>query len=184
MKIRVILLFAVLLVFVTRQAQAFKDQPFKIVDCRHATLSRPQSGHSFRGIIVNEDYAFTAKVPNGYTGWDGVDQNAPFHGFTIFLDQKMDACIHFEIHLRVDEADAPVQPRSAKLLTLGGGRAWQSVGKSPVGKITRVNIKTSFSFKQANQVSDGEVLLVTPLSKLSEVQPVYDAFVRSLMFRN
>ncbi|WP_347989253.1 hypothetical protein [Methylomonas sp. AM2-LC] len=183
MKINVIILFYVFWIFVPTQAQSSDSQQSKVVDCSHATISRPKIGNSFQGLIINEDYAFTVKIPGGYTGWDGVDQNAPFHGFTIFLDQKMDACINFEIHIQVDEAEAPKPPRSAKLLRLGESQAWQSISKDQVGKITMVNIRTSFSFKQAKQIDNGEVILVTPISHLSETKHIYDDFVRSLIFR-
>ena len=71
----------------------------KVVNCAQATRTRPQIGNVFRGSVSNDDYAFSARIPNGLTGWGGVYKDAPFHGFTIFLDSNMEACIVFEVHL-------------------------------------------------------------------------------------
>jgi hypothetical protein len=154
----------------------------EVVDCHHATLSKPGVGNEYKGSVDNDDYAFSVRIPPGLTGWDGVARDAPFHGFTIFLDSKLSACIVFEIHVRVDENDKPAPPASAVPMRLGAASAWQSTRQSPLTSGPITNVRALLSFKRPDQVDDGEILLVAPTSALAEARPIYDAFVRSLVF--
>lgn len=88
-----------------------------------ATLSRPGVGSAFRGTVRNDDYAVSVQIPKGLVGWEGTDPPAPFHGFTIFLDPQMTACIVFEVHIRVDEDDTLKPHGSAASMHLGEASA-------------------------------------------------------------
>jgi hypothetical protein len=152
--------------------------PVSAPRCDQTTNARPGMGRSFTGHVVNEDYAFAVTVPNQLTAWDGASDKAPFHGFVLFLDPQMRACIVFEIHIRVDDGDAPRRPRAATQIRLGDAWAWQEL--STGGQL--VNVRTTFSFRQNDQIDDGEILLITPESNRLRAQGIYDAFVRSLSF--
>lgn len=153
-----------------------------VMRCEEATRARPQIGVAYRGQVTNDDYKFSAHVPNGLTGWGGVEQNAPFHGFTIFLDPKMESCIIFEVHLRVDEADAPDHPRTAAPLQLGTAQAWKTVKEGTAQGLSMTKITTSFSSKLANQIDDGQILLIAPTVRLEEAKMLYQAFLDSVKF--
>jgi hypothetical protein len=139
---------------------------------------RPHIGIAYRGEVSSDDYRFSAHIPDGLTGWGGVGQGAPFHGFTIFLDSKMESCIEFEVHLRVDQADAPGHSLVATPLQLGTAQAWRIVREG----LNVTNITTSFSSKHLSRVDDGEIVLIAPTARLHEAKRAYDAFLDSVKF--
>ena len=132
----------------------------------------------------NEDYNFSVTVPAGRTGWSGVAESAPFHGFTIFLDDKRQSCVVFEIHLRVEEEDAPKRPGRAKSLTLGKAKGWQSMSSGIAGGTRMLNVISDFSFTQADQVDDGSVRLIVPSGRAKGALKIYRKFLESLKFGN
>jgi hypothetical protein len=150
----------------------------KVQRCDQATYARPSMGRSFTGHVANDDYAFAVNIPAELTAWDGASEAAPFQGFVLFLDPRLQACIVFEVHVRVDEESAPKRPASAVQMRLGEAKAWQDIRTD--GQLT--NVSTTFSFKQIDQIDDGEVLLIAPESERSRVEGISDAFVHSLMF--
>jgi hypothetical protein len=152
--------------------------PLMIQRCDQATTVRPGMGRSFTGLLENSDYAFAVSIPNQMTAWDGVWRDAPFHGFVLFLDPQLQACIVFEVHVRVDDEDAPTPSPSSVQMRLGEALAWQDHNSD--GRL--VSIRTTFSFHQADQIDDGEILLITPGSQRERARGIYDAFVRSLTF--
>jgi hypothetical protein len=154
------------------------NEPPKVQRCDRATYARPSMGRSFTGHIANDDYAFALNIPAELTAWDGASEEAPFHGFVLFLDPRLRACIIFEIHIRVNEDSAPKRAASAIPRRLGEAKAWQDIRTD--GQLA--NVSTIFSFKQVDQIDDGEVLLISPESERSRVQGIYDAFVHSLTF--
>lgn len=156
--------------------------PSNVVSCAQAAGTRPQIGNAFRGNVSNDDYAFSARIPNGLTGWGGVYKDAPFHGFTIFLDSNMEACIVFDVHIRVDADDTARPPSAATSIQLGKAHGWQWARDGKTGNSRLTNIHLLFSFKQSNQMDDGEILLISPTSRLKETKAAYDAFVRSIKF--
>jgi hypothetical protein len=154
----------------------------KVVSCAQAAGTRQQTGNAFRGSVSNDDYAFSARIPNGLIGWGGVYKDAPFHGFTIFLDSNMEACIVFEVHLRVDRRDTARPPSAATSIQLGKAQGWQWTREGKTASSRLTNIHLLFSFTQPNQIDDGEVLLISPTSRLKETKATYDTFVRSIKF--
>ncbi len=167
---------------VSVQARSVSEQHPAAISCEQITLAKPGVGSAYQGTIKNEDYGFSAEVPAGLTGWSGVDQNAPFHGFTIFLNSQANACINFELHMRLDENDALKPLRSAKSLHLGDAQAWQSARSEKIKKVGMTNISTLFSFKRGKQIFDGNVILISPVSQLEGARRIYDKFIAKLVF--
>ncbi len=179
---RLICLIGILGCTVGIRSQQAKVHPPAVRNCDEVSNSRPGMGHGYTGLVTNEDYDFTAHLPSGLTGWGGVAETAPFHGFTIFLDSKKQSCILFEVHIRVDESGSEIHSSKTRNLHLGKADAWQTVHVGMKKNEQMNNIKTSFTFKQANQIDDGVILLVTPTSKMPESKQIYEEFLKSVVF--
>ncbi len=150
------------------------------LSCDRATMSRPQVGVAYRGDVSIDDYKLHARVPEGLTGWGGVANNAPFHGFTIFLDSLGRSCIVFEVHLRIDDDEVPVRPHTAKRLSLGNATAWQVSNRNHAQG--PINITTYFSFEQKSRVDDGRILLISPPEDFQKTRSTYTIFLNSIVF--
>ncbi len=150
------------------------------ITCKQATLTKPVLGVAYQGFLSNEDYGLTGKIPQGLTGWSGVAAGAPFHGFTIFLDDQMSSCIIFEIHIRVNDVDAPPVLKSAKRFRLGDAEARQSAsrGRGTNGLLT--NVSTTFSIARPDAMEDGVIRLVASGRDLGHATALYDDFVRTV----
>jgi len=146
--------------------------------CDQATNARPGLGRSFTGRVANDDYAFTVNIPSKLIAWDGVAEEATFHGFVLFLDSRLQACIVFDIQIRVDDKSMPDRASSATQMRLGEAKARQSIRTD--GRLA--NVSTTFSFEQTDEIDDGEVLLIASESERPWAQGIYDTFVRSLTF--
>ena len=153
-----------------------------VSSCKHVGAREPMVGSAYRGVVRNEDYDLTVRVPAGLSGWSGVGQSAPFHGFTVFLDSSQSSCIVFEVHLRVDENEAPPRPADAKPVSLGRARGWQTSRTGVVGKASILNVITTFSFDRPDQTDDGMVLLIAPSMEPKRALTVYGEFLRDLRF--
>ncbi len=163
------------------QSQPKKPSQVEVVNCRQVTNTHPGLGRVFRGTVTNEDYNFTAHIPPRLTGWD-VAEPAPFHGSTIFLDSNEKSCIHFEIHIRIDESLAPERSSMAKHVQLGEAQGWQYTARGVVDDINLTNVTTVFSFKHSHETDDGEILLVAPTSRIGDGVRTYESFLHSLTF--
>src|SRR4051794_34683091 len=97
---RMVFVYAILSVLSVAVSNA-ADYRAAARSCEQTGISMPGIGHPFTGTIHNEDYDFSATVPAGLTGWSGVAESSPFHGFTIYLDATRQSCIVFEIHVRI-----------------------------------------------------------------------------------
>ena len=157
-------------------------QPPGTVTCRQATLTRPNLGVAYRGTVTNEDYKLSATVPEGDTGWGGVAADAPFQGFTIFLDPFLQSCILFEVHIRIDDADRPTHPRAARALSLGKAKAWQTSARVTANGREIMNLRTIFTFDHDGETDDGQITLVAPASEQRSKAVVYNAFLKSVRF--
>ena len=124
---RVFVLSIVLLTATVAISQSAVRNPSTAIGCRQATTTLPQKGVAYRGAVTNDDYHFSARIPSDLTGWGGIADNAPFHGFTMFLDAKGDSCIVFEIHLRVDRIDTPKRLSGGTAVQLGKAVGWQEL---------------------------------------------------------
>jgi hypothetical protein len=152
--------------------------------CRDTFSAAPGVGESYSGAVSNDDYGFSAKIPGGLTGWRGVAPGAPYHGFTMFRGDSTSACINIEMHIRVEDDEAPLRPASAKDIKLGMARGFQYVIRSKDGAVPYVNIHTTFTYarKTDGEIDDGDIVLIVPASDLPEWQRLYNAFVESVKF--
>ena len=162
-------------------SQLFRQTP-NVVTCSQVTLTEPTLGVAYRAAVSNDDYKLSAAIPKGYTGWGGVAANAPFHGFTIFLDQSLRSCILFEVHIRVDDADVPPHLHSAEALSLGQARAWQISSRVATKSGEIINLRTSFTFEHDGETDAGQVTLISPVSEQRKSKPPYDHFLKSIHF--
>jgi hypothetical protein len=150
--------------------------------CRQASNVQRNVGVAYTGTINNDDYHISVQVPPRLSGWGGVATSAPFHGFVVFLDSAEQACVVFEIHLRVDDGDAAIRPEAAKAVLMEGAHAWQVRTAGPLGGVTMSNVRTVFTWRHGPQAYDGTVLLVTPVSHEGPSGRVYSTLLRSLTF--
>jgi hypothetical protein len=157
-----------------------------LTSCSDVFGAPPGSGASYSGRVSNDDYNFSAQIPDGLKGWRGVAQGAPYHGFTMFRGDSTNACIAIEMHIRVEDDEAPLRPASAKNIKLGSASGFQYVVRSMGmdGKVPYVNIHTSFTYvrKIGGEVDDGDIVLIVPASDLPEWERLYNAFVESVRF--
>ena len=98
------------------------------------------------------------------------------------MDSNEQSCIVFEIHIRVDEDDTAKSPSQAEPPSLGKAKGWRTEVSGDVDGVKLRNVETAFSYRQPDQVDDGTILLVTPLSEANRTLPVYEEFLRSLVF--
>jgi hypothetical protein len=156
--------------------------------CEQETLAEPGIGVSYRGTIRNDDYRFSATIPDGLLGW-GAAPSAPFHGFSIFLNTESGtrACIVFRIAVHVDlEEDKPTPEREGHRLeriTVGGRSAnrTSSVGSVRGVVYENVNVWLQVSHKK-DDTHDVEIVLVTPKSDAVRTRAIFDGFIASLRF--
>jgi len=181
MKPKPVLVIIALLVFPGHPQRAEAKRPTSLT-CSQVSLARPGVGSAYIGMFRNGDYNFSVRIPHGITAWSGVADGAPFHGFEIFLDPKLQACIVLEIHIRIPENSPDTRDAGGETVQLGkaNGRIMMSTGL--VNGIKMERITTAFSFKQPDQTDDGEILLITPSARSIETKRIYDALVRSLSF--
>lgn len=179
---RVIAIIGMLAFAAGTQPQETKVTQPTVLGCRQVVSTQPGDGPAYKGAVANDDYDFSAQVPPGLTAWGGVDESAPFHGFTIFLDSKAKSCIVFEVHIRVDESDTVARPPRAKFIMRGKAEGWQTSYTGAIDGIKLTNVMTWFSFKQHDQTDDGSILLITPSSNAVDALRVYDSFLRNLVF--
>jgi hypothetical protein len=151
-------------------------------NCRDVVMTRPGMGPAYSGTVENSDYDFSARLPSGLTAWGGVAESAPFHGFTIFLGPKVESCIVFEVHIRVDESDRFAPLPGAKSVPLGKAQGWQTTNTGLAGGVRLTNVQTVFSFRQPDEMDDGSILLITPDSSAGEALKTYRLFLRNLVF--
>jgi hypothetical protein len=150
--------------------------------CSQTWIPAPGIGHPFRGAVRNDDYGFKVTVPAGFTGWSGVAESAPFHGFMIYLDAARQSRINFEVHLRVDDNDAPIRPVGAKPVSFGDAVGWQTQRSGRVNGRSMLYVTAHFSHRQRDQVDDGSIQLITPSDQARATFKTYKKFVGSLDF--
>lgn len=159
-------------------AAAFNDP--KVNNCNQSTVFGPDFGQPYIGKIYNEDYNFSVSVPKDLTGWSGVSESAPFHGFTIFLGNERRSCIVFEVHVRVDYEDAPQYPPF--LLSLGDAKGWKSELHGNVDDVDIINMQTIFSYVGDEFTADGSVKFIAPHGDRKKYEHFYYEITKSLKF--
>lgn len=176
------MLHASLLLFLSLPVAAEEPAHAVVASCAETTLTVPGNGRLFKGAVKNEDYRFTAIIPNGHSAWDGVDDAAPFHGFTIFLDPEGTACINFKIGLRIDAESALEGLNRNGGIRLGKASAWQWTSTEYVDGKPVSNMTTLLTHHFKNNVFDGEVRLISPKGQVKRYIAAYNSFIQSLRF--
>ena len=152
--------------------------------CDSITRAKPGVGVAYKGIVRNDDYGVQIVIPDGLTGWGGVAPEAPFHGFVIFLPDRIQSCAGFEIRLRVDPGDGARAHRdnAGKAAMVGNVAGPQDIRSGFVDGIAFTNVAISFSVPQRGEVFDGSVWLVTPTKDLARNMPIFRSFVSHIRF--
>ena len=128
--------------------------------CNEATLARPDRGVAYRGRVQNSDYRLAVTIPDGLVGW-GAAPEAPFHGFTIFLNSGRTSCIIFEVHLHVElpedrNAINPSDERGHRI-DVGNRRGWQLVESGQIGGSTVTNVNIALELPRRGYVNDANI---------------------------
>ena len=177
------LLLAVLSGGVARGAPPAADH---VKQCGELSLAHSGSGVRYRGTVRNSDYGFNLMVPDALTGW-GAAEAAPFHGFTIFLDdnRQPQACIVFEIQLRVslgEDSEADATQRTRQRIAIGNIEGYRQERTGVVNGVGFRNVIAEFSYGRGSDVYDGRVWLVTPTSRAARNYSIFRAFVAHMTF--
>jgi hypothetical protein len=149
------------------------------VSCAQVSSTGPGYGVRYTGHVESSDYRMSLTIPKGRSGW-GADFHAPFHGFVIYLDDARKACVVFEIHIRVDEAEIPERPKRSALIHLGSLPAWQLERRWDERGVPMVNIETGFTSTDGKAIHDGSLLLISPALTIPTTRPVYESILSSL----
>ncbi len=159
-----------------------------ISTCDLETLAQPGIGVSYIGTVHNDDYRFSATIPDGLVGW-GAAPNAPFHGFSIFInpEAKVRSCIVFRVAIHVDlERDKAARAREDsrfERITVGGRPATRtsSVGTARGTVYENVNVWLQVPHKK-DDTHDVEIVLVTPKDDSARIRAIFDRFIASFRF--
>lgn len=154
--------------------------------CEQETLARPGFGASYKGKVRNDDYGFSATIPDGYVGW-GAAPNAPFHGFSIFINprKKAGSCIVFRIalHLDLDGDELPPDRKELKPITVGDRAATRTSSVGSAGGMIYENVHVGLRVPhKKDDLHDIEIVLVTPKSDALRNRAVLDRFIASFRF--
>ncbi|HUA87574.1 MAG TPA: hypothetical protein VMB85_27145 [Bryobacteraceae bacterium] len=159
--------------------------PEPVATCHDVSLARPAYGVSYRGSVRNSDYEFSAMVPEGFTGW-GAAPVAPFHGFTIYLDERETSCIVFEIRLRVGdvsaEQDAAPNEAAPIRVRVGNRSGLQTVVIGRRSGVEYQNVTVTLELPRAGYTNDAEIVLVTPMNEVARTKPIFSKFLGSFKF--
>jgi hypothetical protein len=156
--------------------------------CDKETLARPGFGVSYSGAVRNDDYRFSATIPEGFVGW-GAAPNAPFHGFVIFTgpESQTTSCIIFRIAIHVDlgEDDAiglGKQKSRSSRVRIGNRIGSQT---SAVGSSRGMAYETThvwLELPRHGYRNDVEIALVTPNTHAAKTKAIFAKFLASFRF--
>ena len=153
--------------------------------CDEATLARPGRGVAYSGVVQNSDHRFPVTIPGGLVGW-GAAPDAPFHGFTIYLDSGRAACLIFEIHLRVelpeDRNRAESSRKRGRPVAVGNRRGWETVESGLAGGRAVAGVNVSIELPREGYTNDASISLITPKEDLPRNRLVLDRFIGSFHF--
>ena len=159
-----------------------------VATCEQATLAEPGMGVPYRGTVRNDDYRFSATIPNGLVGW-GADPRAPFHGFSIFINPegKTRSCIVFQIGIHIDrnEEKPGLDRKDVRLerITVGGRPATRTSAATLVKGRTYENVHVGLQvLHKKGDVHDVEIVLVTPENDAVTTKAVFEKFIASFRF--
>ena len=156
-----------------------------VFTCETISLGRPGEGVSYKGIVRNDDYRFTAAIPPGLVGWGGAP-GAPFHGFTVFLNEKSRAgsCIHFLVRVHVDlPEDAPPATRGRMLrVKVGNRNGLLTVTAGIVHGVNVENRSVQVELPRGGYKDDLTITLITPAADKRGAIPIFEKFISQIEF--
>jgi hypothetical protein len=170
------------LVAASTLSPAWGSENQSVKTCKDITAGFSGSGVAYRGRVVNDDYNMSVVIPTGESGWGGVADNAPFHGFDVFPVGSRASCIIIEVGWRVDEDEKPVRPPGSTMVNVVGTQAWSEHHEGTVRRRRMVNETVSFSAPVRTTFADGQVIMVAPVDEAPKVRKIYQQILKSLSF--
>ncbi len=160
-------------------------------DCVALTLSQPSEGTASVGTVRIDPFGISLTVPDGLVGW-GAAQDAPFHGFAIFLGTTPRACIVFGIYWEFQISGSDLQPPRGRAVKVGNRVGWERRTRGAIEGLDWTNVTVTFppmsvptpqaGGRRSQDVEVGWVALATPTKDLATTLPVLQKFVGSFRF--
>jgi hypothetical protein len=157
-----------------------------VLTCAAATSAEPKHGVAYEGVVTNDDYHFSAVIPNGLTGW-GAASNAPFHGFAVFFSKagppERTSCITLYVGLELTLPEDP--PRSSRPrpgyvpVKIGNRRGVQYTTVGSHQGVRLENVTVLLDLPRDGYTNGLRVALVTPLVDREKTEPIFRAFLSS-----
>ena len=159
-----------------------------ISTCDKETLARPGFGVSYSGAVRNDDYRFSATIPEGLVGW-GAAPHAPFHGFAIFTGPGSQAtsCIIFRIAIHVDLGEDDVtalgkQKGRSNRVKIGNRIGSQTSAVGSAGGMAYENTHVWLELPRHGYRNNVEIALVTPNIEAARTKAIFAKFLASFRF--
>lgn len=168
----------------------FADTSAAALSCQNIVLPM-EDGATYKGLVRNEDYRFSAVIPPYKTGW-GVREPAPFHGFIVFLDGKGQyreghSCIDLHVGVRVvlpeDDSERAMAHTVEKPVTVGNRKGLEIIERETLGGrpflVATVHLDLPIASGGSDYVS---VTLISPADKYAVNRKIFDKFLSDLSF--
>lgn len=158
-----------------------------ISTCDQESLACRGFGVSYKGTVRNDDYRFSATIPEGLVGW-GAASSAPFHGFTIYPGSESGAtsCIVFRIAIHVDlgedQGGSGQRAFHTERVKVGNRVASQTSSIGLARGTNYENINLWLELPRDGYKNDVEIVLVTPRSDGVRTRALFAKFLASFRF--
>jgi hypothetical protein len=155
--------------------------------CDSISRARPGDGVAYTGVVRNESYRFEATIPEGSTGW-GAAPGAPFHGFTIFLNDghREASCINFEVHIHVDlpedQQDTSPASERGRRVKVGNETGILTSARGTISGIDLENQNVRFKRVRAGRQDEFTITFITPTNDKSKTDAIFQRFLSQLRF--
>jgi hypothetical protein len=153
-----------------------------------ATISLASAGYgvSYQGLIANSDYGFSMTIPKGLMGW-GAAPNAPFHGFTVFLDSlgTKQSCIDFAVENVFDVDDSvgeAAKNHSATRIKVGNRTGTRFVSRGVIDGVRIENVTVHVELPRRGRRVSVTLILVTPTEEKRTTEQVFEQCLGSFQF--
>jgi hypothetical protein len=169
------------------QLMAYTQPIEEPLTCDMISLARVGYGVPYTGLVTNRSYRFSVNIPPGLTGW-GAAPGAPFHGFTIFLDDDAPAtsCIDFMIGIHVDlpeDSSAGFRARGAVRVKVGNRSGLEMSRRGFRHGTSFDNIIVELSNPHGDCRYDITITLVTPTRDRKRTELTFRSFLSGFKFR-
>jgi hypothetical protein len=164
-------------------SSAFGSEGVSVKSCSSFFNGSAGSGVAYRHHILNDDYHMSVVVPQGETGWSGVADDAPFHGFAVFPVGTRSSCIILVVGWRVDDDEKPSRPPGSTDAKIRGTQAWSEQREGTIEHQNMMNEIVSFSAPVRTTFADGQVIMVASADEAPKVRKIYQRVLESLSFK-